>query len=95
VAIGKQCAGGRCDNRGVQLLASSALVEDATIAVSSYWQAVHWQKMQHWKGAVIGKQCAGGGWDTGRVRLLASRALAEDGTLEGHNYWQAEHWRRM
>jgi hypothetical protein len=44
--IGKKCAGRRCDNRGVQLLARSTLVGDATIEVCSYRQEVHWWEMR-------------------------------------------------
>jgi hypothetical protein len=65
----------------VWLLASSMLVDDVIREVHSYWQAVCWRMMQHWKGAAIGKQCAGGRCDKGSMQLLASSVLVEDATI--------------
>jgi hypothetical protein len=68
-------------NSGEQLLA-----EDATLEGCSYLQAVHWRRMQHWKGMVIGMQCAVRGCNNSGAQLLASSALAEGLTIEECNY---------
>jgi hypothetical protein len=40
VGIGKKCAGMGCDDREEQVLASNALVQDAMIGRSGYWDAM-------------------------------------------------------
>jgi len=61
-------------------MASDALVRDATIERSGYWQAMRWCEMRQLRGAGIGKQCAGARGDNRGEWVLASNVLVQDVT---------------
>jgi hypothetical protein len=76
-------------------IGKNALAEEAAIEVHSYWQEVHWQEMQQWKGTVISKKHTGGRCNNRSAQLLARSVLAGDVTMEGCSYWQEVHWWEM